>query len=253
MHKISAVIITYNEEKDILQCLESLNWADEIIVVDSGSTDNTVDICRKYNAKIYTHSWPGYVAQKNYALQRASFDWVISLDADERLSNELIMEIKSVLSEDKPQFDGYAMPRRTFYLGKWINHSGWYPNYQLRLFRKSLSVWDGNDPHDYVRTSGSRGYLKAAILHYSYENVNDHLSKIAAYTSIMAQGAYRDGARFSLFKMITESVTKFFSCYFLKRGFLDGFQGFVISILGTYYIFIKHLKLWEIERRKHGE
>ena len=250
MRKISATIITLNEACDIKDCLESLRWVDEIIIVDSGSTDCALDICRQYNAKIFINPWRGYVNQKNYALEKASHEWIISLDADERLSEQLTKQIKETLMQKEIEADGYFMPRRTFYLNKWINHGGWYPNYQLRLFRRDKGSWQGDDPHDYVKINGATGYLSGDILHYSYKDINDHLTKIALYTSIMAKGEFEKGATFRFSNLMIKPIAKCMNMYIIKLGFLDGFQGIAIAFLGAYYVFLKHLTLWEIESCK---
>ncbi len=253
MQKISATIITYNEAHDIQACLESVKWVDEIIVVDSGSTDATLEFCKKYNARIVVNPWPGYVNQKNFSLKLASNEWVIALDADERLSVELNSQIKALLKNNLFKNDGYFMPRRTYYFGRWINHCGWYPDYKLRLFRKSKGIWQGDDPHDFVSINGTTGYLRGDILHYPYKDIDEHLKKISLYTSIMAEIAYSKGFKFKIGKLIFSPVAKFFRMYLLRFGFLDGLQGFVIALMGAYYIFLRHLKLWEIYRSKNAQ
>jgi glycosyltransferase involved in cell wall biosynthesis len=198
VQKISATIITCNEEEDIRGCLESLKWVDEIVVVDAFSQDNTVAICSEYNAKVFKNAWPGYIKQKNFAKDKATYDWVISLDADERLSDELIENIREVLQRAKSDIEGYFMPRQTRYLGRWIKHSGWYPDYKLRLYNKHKGYWRGEDPHDYVYVNGNTAHLKGRIIHYSYQDIKDHLDKINTYTTIMATNIYQKGERFSI-------------------------------------------------------
>ena len=193
MNKISATIITYNEEQNICDCLESVRWTDEIVVVDAQSSDRTVELCRKYTDKVFSHPWSGFVNQKNLALSKTSGDWILSLDADERVSSELAKEIKSVvLASD---YDGYCFPRKTYYLGRWINHSGWYPDYKLRLIRRGKGEWKGIDPHDRLEVTGKTGHLKGDVQHYSYQNISHHLEKINSYTSIMAKELKKRGKR----------------------------------------------------------
>jgi len=248
MKKISATIITYNEEDDIRDCLDSLKWVDEVIVVDSGSTDGTLDICKQYGAKVYVNEWPGHVMQKNFALSKASHEWVVSLDADERLTPPLIEEMKSVLGGN-PKCDGYMMSRRAFYLGKWISHGEWCPDYKLRLYRKSMGVWAGSDPHDFVCVQGEVGKLGGEIIHYTYRNIEDQVRKLNWYTTIMAEGDVKIHRMASVPRMIISPVSRFIRGYFMKLGFLDGIPGFIIAIIVSYYVFLREAKLWEITYR----
>lgn len=246
--KLSATIITYNEEEDIRDCLESLKWVDEIVVVDAFSQDNTVNICQEYNAKIFKNKWPGYINQKNFAQDRATYDWIISLDADERLSLKLAEEIREVLKNNDDATNGYFMSRQTYYLGRWINHSGWYPDYKLRLYNKHKGHWIGKVLHERVYTEGKTAYLKGKIIHYSYRDIKDHLDKINTYTTIMAVNAYERGERFSFFNLIHSPFYNFLKMYLLKLGFLDGFQGLIIAVISSFYVFLRHAKLWELSQ-----
>ena len=248
MSKVSACIVTYNEESNIQRCLEGLEWADEIIVVDAQSGDRTVQLCQKYTDNVFSHTWLGHVRQKNLALSKASGDWILCLDADERVTPELAEEMKlSVLTSD---CNGYYIPRKTYYLGRWINHSNWYPDYKLRLIRRGKGEWKGIDPHDRLEVTGKTGYLKGDILHYSYENISHHLKKINSYTSIMASESKRRGKKFSYLDLFLRPPLKFIKMYVIKGGFMDGFPGFIIAVLGSYYVFLKYAKWWELEKQR---
>lgn len=242
--KISVTIITYNEEENICDCLESVKWADEIIVVDAESTDRTVEFCQKYTDKVFSHPWSGHVKQKNLALSRACGDWVLSLDADERVSPELARQIKAVVPAS--DYNGYSFPRKTYYLGRWINHSGWYPDYKLRLIRRGKGEWKGIDPHDRLEVTGKTGYLKGDLWHYSYKDISHHLKKINSYTSIMAMEFKKRGRKFNYLDIFLRPPFKFIKMYLIEKGFLDGLAGFIIAVLGSYYVFLKYAKLWEL-------
>jgi len=251
---ISACIITYNEEKNIEACLESISWVEEIIVVDSMSSDRTIELCRKHTEKVYQQEWQGHVKQKNYALDFARHEWVLCLDADERFSPELRQEIEQCLSGEKQAADGYFFPRHSFYLGRWINHGGWYPDYKLRLFRKSKGRWGGKDPHDRVMLDGSSAYLKSDILHYVYRNLSHQLQTVDNFSAITATILDEDGTRFSAAQLVFRPVLKFLGTYFIKRGFMDGLPGFIISVASSFYVFLRYAKLWELQQRgKDGQ
>lgn len=243
--KISAVIVCYNEEQNIERCLKSLNWSDEIVIVDSLSTDGTVELCKKYTTRIYQREWPGYVQQKGYAVSLAKNEWVFSLDSDEVVTEELRDELLTRLSEDKNEFDGYYVRRHTFYLNRWIDHGGWYPDYKLRLFKKSEVFYGGENPHDKYFVNGKTAKLKGEIEHYTYRDISDQLSTIDRFSEIASEGLYRKNSRFALVKMLFKPPVSFLETYIYKLGFLDGLAGFIISVLTSYYIFIKYAKLWE--------
>ena len=251
---ISACIITYNEEKNIEACLESISWVEEIIVVDSMSSDRTIERCRKHTEKVYQQEWQGHVKQKNYALEFARHEWVLCLDADERVSPELRREIEECLSGEKQAADGYFFPRHSFYLGRWINHGGWYPDYKLRLFRKSKGRWGGKDPHDRVMLDGSSAYLKSDLLHYVYRNLSHQLQTVDNFSAITATILDEEGERFSAAQLFFRPVLKFLGTYFIKRGFMDGLPGFIISVVSSFYVFLRYAKLWELQQRgKDGQ
>jgi glycosyltransferase involved in cell wall biosynthesis len=243
---ISACIITLNEERNIRDCLESVTWVDEIVVVDALSSDGTPSICREYTDKVVQRPWPGHVAQKNHALSLATHQWVVCLDADERISPELQSEIRRELENPDDLWDGYYFPRQTFYLGRWIRHGGWYPDYKLRLFRKSKGRWAGVDPHDIVQLDGRAKRLKAPMYHYTYRDLADHVRAMNNYTDLAAAGKNRAHVKLAILHMVLNPAVKFVRMYFLKRGFLDGVPGFIVAISGSFYVFLKYAKLWEL-------
>lgn len=246
---ISACIICFNEKDNIGNCLESLKWVDEIIVVDSYSTDGTMEICRKYTDKVYQNKWPGFINQKNHALSLATNDWVISLDADETVSEELKTEIQAFWDKGLPAlYSGFYVPRKTIYLGRWIKYGGWYPDRKLRLFRKSLARWDGIDPHDRVELSGGQVQkLKSPFIHNNYRNLSDHLRTINTFSSTAAEALLKKGKKFSLINLIFGPPVKFIENYFFKLGFLDGLSGFIIAVNSAFYVFNKYAKMWEVK------
>jgi glycosyltransferase involved in cell wall biosynthesis len=246
---LSVGILTFNSEKRIERVLESLkNFADEIVVVDSGSRDSTLDVLKRYNVKLFERKFDNFVNQKNFLLSKCSCDWVLFLDDDEVVSEELSKNIQKLKSEGT-EFSGFFVNRLTNYLGRWIRHA-WYPDWQLRLAKRENCKWVGNGVHETLKVKGKVGYLRGGLLHYSYDSLSQHLRKIDLYTTLYAEEAYKRGKRFSAFKLITSPVGSFLRRYFLKRGFLDGFEGFVISVMASYYSFLKYLKLWEIEKRE---
>ena len=243
MPKISACIISFNEEKKIEDCLRSLEGvADEIIIVDSLSDDETLEIAKKYTDKIYSQAFLGHIEQKNLAVSRANYDWIISLDCDERLSEELkdaIVAIKDQLGD----FDAYKMPRKTFYIYRWLNHC-WYPDKKVRLFNKNKAKWGGVNPHDrVVMETDSVKELNGDILHYSFDSISDHLRTIDSFTEIGAREIIKKGKRPSILAPLLHAKWTFFRMYILRRGFLDGFAGLVASILSFMHVFVKYTKV----------
>lgn len=244
MGKLSVTIITLNEEKNIRDALESIKWADEIVVIDSGSNDRTIDICKEYTEKVFYNLWPGYTAQKNFAVDKAAYQWILSIDADERVTPRLAKEIQEVLQY--PKADAYAMPRHVFYLGKWIDHSGWYPDYKVRLFRKDKAKWEGINLHEVIIVSGKVCYLKGDLNHYTYKDISYHVNTINNYTTISAGEYLKLDKKANLWNIVLRPAATFFKKYFLKQGFRDGFPGFVIAVSSAYYVFLKYAKLWEL-------
>ena len=246
---ISICIICFNEEKNIRRCLESATWADEIIVVDSMSQDKTVEIAREYTDKLYQKAWPGYVDQKNFAISKTNGKWILSVDADEEITatlrDEILGEIKKADAKD-----GYRIPRRSFYQGRWINHSGYYPDRQLRLFRRKRGHWTGERVHERVDIQGSIGDLKKDLLHYPYKGViSGQLQTVNSFSSLMAEDMYERGKHYHISLLLLRPTFKFFEVYLLKLGFLDGLAGFIIAVTSAYAMFVRYIKLRELWNR----
>lgn len=249
MMQISVVIITYNEENNIERCIRSvLDVADEIVILDSVSTDKTKEICLKYPVKFFEQPFLGYIEQKNKALEFATFPHVLSLDADEALSEKLKTSILEVKNNWK--FDGYYFNRLTNYCGKWIRHTDWYPDRKLRLFDKRKGMWSGINPHDkYTLNTGCReSFLKGDLLHYSFPTINHHLDVLKKFTTIMAKEGFEKGKRVTIVSLLFSPLWKFVKSYFIRMGFLDGFYGFVICIISAHATFIKYVKIKELQQ-----
>jgi len=249
MINLSVAIITYNEEKNIERCLLSVkDIADEIIVVDSLSDDNTVAICNKYNATVISQKFLGHIEQKNLALSKTTYPYVLSLDADEALSEELKDSINKV--KRNWEYDSYFFNRRTNYCGKWISHSGWYPDAKIRLWKKDTGMWGGVNPHDTVvmEKNASKKHLNGDLLHYSFYTIEEHIEQINKFSSIKAREMFKKGKHFSFFKMFSSTVAKFFKHYIIKLGFLDGVDGFIISVNSAHSTFLSHVKLRQLIR-----
>jgi glycosyltransferase involved in cell wall biosynthesis len=245
--KISAVIITFNEEINIGRCLESLrDVADEIIVVDSFSTDNTKTICADFGVKFLEHAFEGHIQQKNWAWQQASHEYVLSLDADEALDATLTSEILRVKS--RPKHRTYKMNRLTNYCGKWIRHGSWYPDRKLRLARKDAAIWAGENPHDKLTPlDGKKAHrLKGDILHYSYYSVDQHIEQQQKFSSIAAQAMFNRGKKAPLFKLFVNPMASIIKDLFIRQGFLDGWSGFVIAYISAKSVFWKYSKLRQL-------
>jgi len=253
MPQLSVVIITYNEERNIARCLDSVNGvADDIVVVDSFSKDKTKDIAESKGARVVMHEFAGHIEQKNWAITQAKFPFILSLDADEALSEELQKSI--LLAKNSKQHDGYTMNRLTNYCGKWVSHCGWYPDTKLRLWDSTKGKWGGINPHDkYEMTAGSSIiHLKGDILHYSYYTLTDHINQVNKFTDISANALFNMGKRASLIKIKLSPVIKFTRDYFLKLGFLDGYTGFVISRISAHAAFLKYAKLRQLNKKNHS-
>lgn len=244
---ISAVVICFNEEENIRECLASLAWVDELVVVDSESTDTTRDIAREFTERVIERPWPGFVQQKNFAVEQAEHEWVLSVDADEVVTPELRDEICDLLSSGSKLATGYSFPRRTFYLGRWIRHGGWYPDSAIRLFQKSKGKFFGDDPHDRVEVAGAISHLKNDLVHFNYKNISDQLATVDTFSSVAARVMHEKGKKASLLKMIFKPPIKFLETYLWKLGILDGLAGFVIAVISSYYMFLKFAKLWELQ------
>ena len=248
--KVSAVIVCCDEEENIERCLQSLAWANEIIVVDSFSQDRTLELCRKYTNRIFQREWSGMVQQRAYAVSLARNEWVFAIDADEVVTERLRDEVLTKLSEDKNEKSGYYIKRHTSYLGRWINHGGWYPDFKLRLFRKDKVYVGGENPHDKCFVHGKTAKLKGEMIHYPYKNISRQLRTIDSYSDIVSEKLFQEKVAFPLVKMFIKPFVKFLETYIYKLGFLDGLPGFVISALSSYHVFMKYAKLWE-KKKNH--
>ena len=248
--KLSVAIITFNEEKNIERCIRSVQTvADEIVVLDSFSTDATKEICIRLGVTFLEHKFDGHIEQKNRVLKLTKHDHVLSLDADEALSSELLDSIISVKKDWL--HEGYFMPRLTNYCGKWIHHCGWYPDKKLRLFNKTKGEWTGNNPHDYyIVKSNDTALLKGDLLHYSFYTEDQHLEQIGKFSTIAAQALYTQGEKSSLLKVILSPVAKFISSYLIHVGFLDGKEGWTISVNSSYAKYLKYSKLNKLQSNK---
>jgi glycosyltransferase involved in cell wall biosynthesis len=244
---ISICIICFNEEKNIRRCLESSKWADEIIVVDSMSHDKTAEIAEEYTDKVYQRAWSGFVDGKNFALSKATCEWVLSLDADEQIPEELRDEIQKEIQK-KPAKEGYSMPRLSFYQGRWIKHSGFYPDRQLRLFKRGRGAWVGKRVHERMEVKGEVGLLKNDLLHYPYNGIiSGQIQTIDAFSTLLAQDLHDRGKRFRPILLLLRPPFKFIEVYLLRLGFLDGMAGLIIALSSAYALFVRYVKLRELQ------
>ena len=245
---LSVIIITKNEGTHIGPCLQSILWADEIIVLDSGSEDDTVDICKQYTESVFITNWPGFGIQKQRALDKAQGDWVLSIDADEVVTTELRTEIEKALQQQ--EFNGYYIPRLSSYCGKQIRHGGWWPDYVLRLFRRNTGYFTESVVHERIVVQGEIGKLTSPLLHDAFVSLDEVLRKVNDYSSLGAEMLRQKGVQSSLSKAIFKAFWIFIRTYLLKAAFLDGRQGLMLSISnaeGTYY---KYVKLLELQNRR---
>ena len=245
--RLSVVVVTLNEEERLRACLESAAWADEVIVVDALSQDKTVQIAREFTDRVIVRAWPGYAAQKNFAIGEASGDWILSLDADETVPPELRGEILRVLAEGRPHV-GYRIPRRNIFWGKWIRHGGLWPDWQLRLFRRGQGRFVERAVHESVEVGGSVGRLEGPLIHRSYRDVSDFLARADRYSTLAAEEWLRSGRRARTSDMVLRPLGRFLSMYVLQRGFLDGARGFLLASLYAYYVHIRSVKAWERQK-----
>ena len=239
--QISATIVTLNEEHNIARAIESLRCVDEIVVVDSGSTDRTCDVAARLGARVVSEGWRGYAAQKNFAASLAHYDWILSLDADEALTEELEAEIL-LLKKEGPRFPGYSMPRLAQYLGRWILHSGWYPDRKVRLYDRHRGEWVGQYVHESVRIDGTPGELGGNLQHFTCDSLSAHLRTLDRYTSLAATELRARGQQAGWSRLIFDPPWTFFRTYVLRQGFLDGIHGFVIAWMAALYTFLKYAK-----------
>ena len=243
---ISICVICFNEEDNIRRCLESATWADEIIVVDSISQDKTVEIAREYSDKVYQRKWTGFVDGKNFALSKATMEWILSIDADEEITQGLQDEIRQEIKKAHT-CDGYTMPRLSFYQGRWIKHSGFYPDRKLRLFKRTRGYWVGKRVHEKVQVEGKVGFLKSNLLHNPYKNIiKGQLQAEDRYSDLLSQNMFDEGKHYHLSLLLLRPLFKFIEVYILKLGFLDGLAGFIIAITSAYAMFVRYVKLREL-------
>lgn len=247
---ISACIICFNEERKIRRCLQSVTWCDEIVVMDSFSTDRTVEICREYTDRIVQQAWLGYVGQRNAIRNLARHPWILYLDSDEEMSPELRDEIQAEFSRGPGKHVGYSFPRQVFFLGKWIRHGEWYPDVKLRLFHKEHGRTQGEEPHDHVIVSGPVKRLKHPIWHYTYDDVEDQMMTLNRFSSISARQKVIRDVPFKWWDLVFRPPFRFFRGFFLKRGFLDGARGLMIALLSATGVLVKYIKLWEFQLQK---
>ncbi len=257
--RLSVVIITHNEERNIRRCLASVRAARnrgvrviETIVVDSRSTDRTVTLARSFGARVFVRPWPGYSAQKNWALERCRGDWILSLDADEEMTDLLWDEIARVLSGTPDDVDGYFIPRRAYFAGRWIRHCGWWPDAQLRLIRAGRGKFNGNPVHEGLEVEGRTETLREAMEHYSYDSISHYLRKMEDYSTLAAARPPAKKVRFWPYYLLINPIVVFFRMYVTRRGFLDGWHGLVVCVLSTFHEFVKYAKVWERHVLKRG-
>ena len=246
---ISVAIITKNEEANIRRCLESAKWADEIIVVDSGSTDDTLKICKEYHCRVFNHEWEGYAKQKNFAIGQAACDWVLALDADEEITPELAREIRAATGSDESA-EVYAMPRRNLFLGKWMRHGGWYPDRQLRLFRRGSGTFKMVPLHEHIEMrdpSAQVGRLSNPIMHFTYPSVREFIARMDSYTTIEVAAMAKEGRlpKHRMPALLTAFPLKFAETYIYKGGWRDGLHGFIAAVLLAIRVFVRQVKVWE--------
>jgi glycosyltransferase involved in cell wall biosynthesis len=239
---VSVTVITLNEAAHIEACLASLAWADEILVVDSGSTDGTPDLARARGARVIVREWPGYAAQKNFAADQCAHEWILSVDADERVTPELQAEIAATLQRTPPEA-GFRIPRVTWHLGRWIRTTDWYPDYQLRLYHRRRASWAARAVHESVRADGPVGQLTRDLQHFAYRDLSHHIQTMDKYTTLAAEAMRQEGRRASVLDLTLHPVAAFVRNYVLRRGVMDGSAGFVISVMNAYYVFLKFAKL----------
>jgi glycosyltransferase involved in cell wall biosynthesis len=246
------VVITYNESKNIRRCLQSVSWADEIVVVDAHSTDDTREIASAFTDKIHRLKWTGFGPAKGFGKSKASGDWILSVDADEVVPEKLREEVQRI-TQSQGSLDGYFIPRRSNFLGRWIKHGGWYPDLVLRLFKKERGDFTDRVVHEEVKVNGSTGRLRNDLLHYTDPDLDHYLKKLNRYTSLDALQLFRQGRRAGILDILFRPIITFVKMYFFKRGFSDGLPGLILAISSSFHVFSKYVKLWHLKETKAGE
>ena len=247
--RVSIVVITLDEEDHLRRCLESVAWADEIVVVDAESHDKTVQIARDFTDRVISRPWAGFATQKNFAVEQATGDWVLSLDADEEASPDLHQEIAAAIADPQAR-DAYAIRRRNVFLGRWMRYGGLYPDWQVRLFRRGCGRFVERAVHESVSVNGTRGRLRGHLVHRSYTGVSDFCDRANRYSSLAADESTRQGGRVGARALVLRPLGRFLSMYVLQRGFLDGRRGLLLAALYAYYVFMRTAKVWEVKRRR---
>ena len=251
MPRLTVTIITRDEAANIDEALASVAWADEIVVVDSGSADDTVSRARRHTPRVFVREWPGFPAQKNWAAEQATHDWILSIDADERVPPALAQEIRTLLASE-PAPRGFRIPRVSYYLGRWLRSTDWYPDSQLRLYDRRVAAWGGTHVHEGVEVRGGVGRLRHELQHVPYRDVSHHLQTIDRYTTLASRPMHEAGRRVTAAGLALRPAAAFLRNYPLRGGWRDGSVGLVVSVLNSYYVFLKFAKLWELGRQAPG-
>jgi glycosyltransferase involved in cell wall biosynthesis len=244
MTPLSVIVITRNEERNIAACLESVAWADDIVIVDAESKDATLDLAGRFTQKIFVEPWKSFSDAKEFAVGKTSYDWVLWLDADERVTPELASEIRSLLNSP-PDQAAYSVARRAYFLGRWIKHSGWYPGRVTRLFRKDRASFSSAAVHEGLNVRGTIGNLRHDLLHFTDPNLFHYLAKFNRYTSLASRESFEAKKKFRPIDIVARPTWSFIKMYFLRFGFLDGAAGLLLALLSSFYVFTKYAKLWE--------
>ena len=252
MATLTVITLTLNEAKNIVPCLETVRWADEILVIDSGSTDATLALARTFTQRVFTITWEGYGAARNFALGQAAGDWILWLDADERVTPELADEIREILRANPEGVNGYEIARRAYFLGRWIRHCGWYPGRVTRLFRKGKGKFNETRVHEHLHVEGRTLRTRHDLLHLTDPDLQHYLYKFNRYTSLAAEDMVAAGRRFSFADLLFRPPFQFVKMYVLRGGFLDGVEGLILSVLSSAYVFTKYAKLWEKTHRQRS-
>lgn len=250
-HPVSLVIISLNEEANIERCIRSAAWVNDVVVLDSGSSDRTQEIARSLGARVFVEPFRGFRAQKQRATDLANNNWILSLDADEALSDSASKELEQLVADEQQlnQYDGVEMPRLSFHMGRWIKHGGWYPDKQLRLFNRKSAAWSKGHVHERIEAKRV-GLLKSDLLHYPFGSLTEQIRTNNEYSSLGARDLFDQGKKFSVLKLIFKPWSKFMETYFIKRGFQDGMPGFIIAVGAAYSVFLKFSKLRELEQNR---
>jgi glycosyltransferase involved in cell wall biosynthesis len=250
---VSAFIVCFNEERQIRRCLESVQWCDEIVVVDSGSTDRTLEICREFTNKVLHRDWEGYVKQKAFGLSLCSGDWVLNIDADEEVSPGLADELQAIAAADKADTvkeNGFYINRVVFFLGRWWRKGGWYPEYRLRFCRRVSTTWGGHDPHEKASVTGKTRRCKGELFHYSFTDLADYVRRSNTLSSNATSTLIQRGARPTIRNLVGRPLARFFKFFILKRGFREGRAGFIVAVIEAHAVLLKYAKLWEAKNGK---